>query len=626
MDWKVNTIIHIMRRKTIPVRIGNVVLSSEQPVLIQSMLNTPTMDTEACVEQAIRIIEAGGQLVRITAPGVREAENLKNIHDLLRARGYDTPLSADIHFVPEAAEVAARYVEKVRINPGNFVDKRATFKKLSYTPVEYAAELALLEKKFTAFLEVCRRHGTAVRIGTNHGSLSDRIMSRYGDTPAGMVEATMEYLRVCKSVDFNDVVISLKSSDCRVMVDAVRLLVREMREEGMAYPLHLGVTEAGEGEDGRIRSAVGIGTLLNEGIGDTIRVSLTEAPEAEIPVAATLVELCSEPKFESSGDGLKGCCQRPLVVADLSGVPVFDEEVSRRLGFALEEETDPATGVRLASNTRTPELIYTEALGPELTKLPEKTGVLVPLGLLDVAHVYNRNALPLCTVEEYRHLPEAQGMMPVYVKVEDLETLDEGLAVKLKKNSRAVLVLSLGADYHAYREAFRRMDVLGLNNATLVHLLLRGTDRGRLQLQAAAQTGGLFLDRLPDGLWIGTPDIPEIGFALDLGRSILQSAGVRRFKAEFISCPGCGRTLFDLQGAVAKVKAAFCHLEHLKIAVMGCVVNGPGEMGDADYGYVGAGNGKVNLYKGRQVVRYAVPEAEAIDALRELIQASEGMA
>lgn len=594
-------------------------LSSEQPVLIQSMLNTPTMDTEACVEQAIRIIRAGGQLVRITAPGVREAENLKHIHEELRARGYDTPLSADIHFTPEAALVAARYVEKVRINPGNFVDKRATFKKLDYTAEEYAAELAALRKKFTEFLDVCRKHGTAVRIGTNHGSLSDRIMSRYGDTPAGMVEATMEYLRVCKSVGFEDVVISLKSSDCRIMVDAVRLLVREMRREGMAYPLHLGVTEAGEGEDGRIRSAVGIGTLLNEGIGDTIRVSLTEAPEAEIPVAAALLEVCGEPKFERSGDGLKGNCLHPVLVADLSGREVVDESVTQALGFTPAAEDDPALGARLQANTRTPEWIYTESLSPELTKLPDTVGIIVPWELLDMAHVYNRQAVPLCQVEEYMQQPELPEGMPVYLEIRDTETLNAALAEKLRQDSRVILVLALGTDYHAYREVFREMDTWGLNHQTLVRLELPGTDRPRLQLQAAAQLGGLFLDRLPGGLWISTPDIPDADFALDLGRNILQSAGVRRYKAEFISCPGCGRTLFDLQGAVAKVKAAFGHLDHLKIAVMGCVVNGPGEMGDADYGYVGAGNGKVNLYKGRQIMRFAVPEEEAIDALRELI-------
>lgn len=613
-----------MRRKIIPVKIGSLTLSSENPVMIQSMLNTPTMDTEACVEQAIRIIEAGGELVRITAPGVREAENLKRIHAALRARGYDTPLSADIHFTPDAAMVAAQYVEKVRINPGNFADKRATFRNLTYTDEEYAAELELLREKFTAFLEVCRRHGTAVRIGTNHGSLSDRIMSRYGDTPAGMVESTMEYLRVCRSVGFDAVVISLKSSDCRVMVDAVRLLVQVMEREGMAYPLHLGVTEAGEGEDGRIRSAVGIGALLNEGIGDTIRVSLTEEPEAEIPVAMALADLCACPEYEGGGDGLKGDALRPELVADLSVAGVVDEEVSRAVGFTAEGDS-LVTGARLSAGRRAPEWVYTEQLGPELSKLPETTGVLVPLALFDMAHVYHRNTAPLCRAEEYGTMAELPDASPVYVQVDTLEMWDEALAERLKADRSAVLVLAFGTDCRAYREAYRRMRRWGVGNRTVVRLVLEGTDRDGLSLAAAAHTGGLFLDRLPDGLWITAPEIPDVAYPLDLARNILQSAGVRRYKAEFISCPGCGRTLFDLQGAVARVKAAFAHLDTLKIAVMGCVVNGPGEMGDADYGYVGAGNGKVNLYRGRRMVRAAVPEAEAVEALRELIAEGENI-
>ena len=440
-----------MRRKTISVRIGRLTLSSEEPVMIQSMLNTSTMDTEACVEQAIRIIEAGGQLVRITAPGVREAENLKYIHQALRERGYDTPVSADIHFTPDAALVAARYVEKVRINPGNFVDKRATFKQLQYTDEAYAAELEVLRSKFTDFLNVCREQGTAVRIGTNHGSLSDRIMSRYGDTPAGMVESTMEYLRVCQAVGFDDVVISLKSSDCRVMVDAVRLLVREMEREGMSYPLHLGVTEAGEGEDGRIRSAVGIGTLLNEGIGDTIRVSLTEAPEAEIPVAKALVEICSKPRFEQSADVLKGDCRKPLIVADLSGVTVMDETVSKRLDFTVAQANDPVLGDRLSVGIRAPEIIYTETLGPELTKLPEETLVVTPLHLLDMAHVYNRRGCALCTVSEYVSGVDCPGENPVFVCLTAVEQLDDVLVARLKQDETTILVLSLGEEYHAYR-------------------------------------------------------------------------------------------------------------------------------------------------------------------------------
>lgn len=611
-----------MRRKTIPVRIGRLTLSSEKPVMIQSMLNTPTMDSEACVEQAIRIIEAGGELVRITAPGVREAENLKFIRAELHARGYDTPLSADIHFTPDAAVVAAQYVEKVRINPGNFADKRATFRNLTYTDEEYAAELDVLREKFTAFLEVCRRYGTAVRIGTNHGSLSDRIMSRYGDTPEGMVESTMEYLRVCRKVGFDAVVISLKASDCRVMVDAVRLLVQAMEREKMEYPLHLGVTEAGEGEDGRIRSAVGIGTLLNEGIGDTIRVSLTEAPEAEIPVAKALTRLCASPVYERGREVLKGEAVRPVLVADLSGAGMVDEQVSRAVGFT-EESHDPVAGVRLHGGKKAPEWIYTEQLGPELSKLPETTGVIVPLPLFDMAHVYHRNTAPLCRPEEYGTMPELPDAASVYVQVEKMESLDEMLADRLKTDGRVVVVLAFGADYGAYREAYRRMRRLGIENRTWVRLVLRGMDRDRMGLAAAAHVGGLFLDRLPHGFWITTPEINDMAYSLELARNILQSAGVRRYKAEFISCPGCGRTLFDLQGAVARVKAAFAHLDTLKIAVMGCIVNGPGEMGDADYGYVGAGNGKVNLYRGRQMVRAAVPEAEAIEALHELIAAGE---
>lgn len=605
-----------MRRKTGTVQIGGLTLSSEQPVMVQSMLNTSTMDVEACVEQAVRIITAGGELVRITAPGVKEAEKLKNIHAALRARGYQTPLSADIHFVAEAALVAARYVEKVRINPGNFIDKRATFKHLTYTEEEYAAELETLRLKFSRFLEVCREYGTAVRIGTNHGSLSDRIMSRYGNTPAGMVEATMEYLRVCKSVGFDHVVISLKSSDCQVMVDAVRLLVGTMEKEDMHYPLHLGVTEAGEGEDGRIRSAVGIGTLLNEGIGDTIRVSLTEAPEAEIPVARMLTQICNHPVYEMEKMPGKGEFSHPVVVADLSGIAVLDEKVSGHLGFKVCGEPDLVSGVRLEAGLKSPEVIYTETLGPELTKLPPQTWVVVPPELLDMAHVYNRQASPLLSVAAYCNEDRNEGENPVFIQINAPEEVDEVLLGYLGKHSEDVLVLAGKPDYNFFRKIFRRLAEGKVRNRVILRVKLSGENNSRDALLAASQLGGFFLDRLAWGIWIYAPDSDYAG---ELSRNILQSAGVRRYKAEFISCPGCGRTLFDLQGAVAKVKAAFGHLNTLKIAVMGCVVNGPGEMGDADYGYVGAGNGKVNLYKGRQMVRAAVPETEAIETLRELI-------
>lgn len=607
-----------MRRKTKSVIIGNAVLSSEQPVLIQSMLNTSTLNTEACVEQAIRIIEAGGQLVRITAPGVKEAENLKNIRTALRERSYTTPLSADIHFSPAAALVAARYVEKVRINPGNFADKRATFRNLIYTADEYAAELKALKEKFTEFLTECRRNHTAVRIGTNHGSLSDRIMSRYGNTPAGMVEATMEYLRICQEVGFDDVVISLKSSDCRVMVEAVRLLVREMEKAGMQYPLHLGVTEAGEGEDGRIRSAVGIGCLLNEGIGDTIRVSLTEAPEQEIPVARILVDVC-RPVYDPFRKRDKERCTRPVIVADISAARILDEKVIRQLDFYENKKADPVLGMRLTAGIKAPEMIYTEALGPELTKLPSTLRIIVPFQNLDMAQVYHRRACPLLGKEEFMQGNYSAEEEPVFVEVRRKEEIDAEFIAKLRQKKEVFVVLSLSdPDYHLWCEMGSLLQETEVNYILKTELKTGSQERKALQI--AAHAGGLFIDRLPYGLWISAVQEQDIPFALNLSRTILQSSGLRRYKTEFVSCPGCGRTLFNLEDAVAKVKQAFSHLEKLKIAVMGCVVNGPGEMGDADYGYVGAGNGKVNLYKGKQIVRTAVPEQEAIAALEQLIR------
>lgn len=595
-----------MRRKTTEVKIGNIILSATHPVMVQSMLNTRTMDTDACVEQSLRIVEAGGELVRITAQGVKEAENLQNIKAKLKARGCDVPLSADIHFNREAALTAARYVEKVRINPGNFVDKRATFREAIYTDEEYAAELTRLREKFTEFLDVCQQHGTAVRIGTNHGSLSDRIMNRYGNTPAGMVEATMEYLRICRDTQFDNVVISLKSSDCRVMVDAVRLLVEQMEREQMAYPLHLGVTEAGEGEDGRIRSAIGIGTLLNEGIGDTIRVSLTESPEAEIPVARRLSELC-RPEF-NAGAHRKGNRRKPVVVADIAHEELIDERVSACLGFTVDCVNDPVYGDMLKAGETAPEMIYTEALGPELTKLPTETIVIVASENLDMAHVYNRNASPLLNVGQYMSAAEYDDVRQIFVEIEKEPT--PAFIQKVAADARAIIVLAPETDYHAYRNLLFRLRNGGVENRIIIRV--SGDDA----LKIAAHTGGLFLDQLVDGLWIGG------SAGLDLSRSILQSAGARRYRTEFVSCPGCGRTMYDLQGAVAKVKKAFAHLSHLKIAIMGCVVNGPGEMGDADYGYVGAGNGKVNLYKGKEMVRVAVPEEDAVEELRKLIEQS----
>ena len=594
-------------------------MGSDYPVRIQSMLNTDTMDTEACVEQAIRIIEAGGELVRVTAPGVKEAQNLKNIREELRRRGYTTPLSADIHFNPVAAIEAACHVEKVRINPGNFADKRATFKELSYTDEEYAGELRALREKFKAFLDVCRAHGTAVRVGTNHGSLSDRIMSRYGNTPEGMVEATMEYLRVCRDEAFDDVVISLKSSDCRVMVEAVRLLARRMEEEGMRYPLHLGVTEAGEGEDGRVRSAVGIGTLLNEGLGDTIRVSLTEEPEREIPVARELVECC-EPCYRENPPVLEGRWSRPVIVADISSRDCVDEDVTAALDFHVAAEDDPVRGDLLEAGPSAPEMIYTEALGPELTKLPETVWVVVPYGNVDLAHVYNRRAVALVPSAEYLRLREPLTGDWHLVEVRGMDEWTPALVERLRRDGNAALVLNpVRPVYMAYRQLLEAVAAAALPVRVILRAEAGGLRGESLSLRLASQLGGLFVDRLGYGIWLSVDDREDVAVGLCLSRDILQAAGVRRYKTEFVSCPGCGRTLYDLQSSVARVKEAFGHLRRLKIAVMGCVVNGPGEMGDADYGYVGAGNGKVNLFRGRRMVRVGVPEGEAIEALRRLI-------
>ena len=594
-------------------------MGSDYPVRIQSMLNTDTMDTEACVEQAIRIIEAGGELVRVTAPGVKEAQNLKNIREELCRRGYTTPLSADIHFNPAAAIEAACHVEKVRINPGNFADKRATFKELSYTDEEYAGELRALREKFKAFLDVCRAHGTAVRVGTNHGSLSDRIMSRYGNTPEGMVEATMEYLRVCRDEAFDDVVISLKSSDCRVMVEAVRLLARRMEEEGMRYPLHLGVTEAGEGEDGRVRSAVGIGTLLNEGLGDTIRVSLTEEPEREIPVARELVECC-EPCYRENPPVLEGRWSRPVIVADISSRDCVDEDVTAALDFHVAAEDDPVRGDLLEAGPSAPEMIYTEALGPELTKLPETVWVVVPYGNVDLAHVYNRRAVALVPSAEYLRLREPLTGDWHLVEVRGMDEWTPALVERLRRDGNAALVLNpVRPVYMAYRQLLEAVAAAALPVRVILRAEAGGLRGESLSLRLASQLGGLFVDRLGYGIWLSVDDREDVAVGLRLSRDILQAAGVRRYKTEFVSCPGCGRTLYDLQSSVARVKEAFGHLRRLKIAVMGCVVNGPGEMGDADYGYVGAGNGKVNLFRGRRMVRVGVPEGEAIEALRRLI-------
>ena len=526
------------RRFSHIVQVGDTPLGGFHPIRVQSMCTTSTMDTEASVQQTLRIAEAGGEYVRLTTQGTREAENMQAINAGVRAAGCNVPLVADVHFNANVADVAARYCEKVRINPGNYVDTARQFRQLEYTDAEYAQELQKIEDRLIPFINICKEHNTAVRIGVNHGSLSDRIMSRYGDTPEGIVESCMEFLRIFVKHDFRDVVISIKASNTVVMVQSVRLLVTEMTREGMTFPLHLGVTEAGEGEDGRIKSAVGIGALLQDGMGDTIRVSLSEEPEAEIPVAKDIVEYVTATRKD----------------ADL---PI-----------------DPET-VQIPSfyNWLKPERRQT-------TRVGEVGGGQVPV-------VWT--AVPV------------EGVVVLNPFTLDADTAD------FLRNHSEVIVVSRPRTSNRLGE--HRALVFALENLGLHNPVLAFHDDTDM-VHAAIELGVLFIDGLMDGIVI--PDE-------QLGLGILQAARARFSKTEYISCPGCGRTLYDLQGTIARIKQATGHLKGLKIGIMGCIVNGPGEMADADYGYVGAARGKISLYKGKQCVEKNIPEEEAVEHLLKLI-------
>lgn len=533
------------RRPTLEVRVGNTAIGGNNPVRIQSMASTSTMDTEASVAQARRIVDAGAELVRFTAQGVREAANLGEIRRRLRESGCDVPLVADIHFNPRAAFAAAEQVEKVRINPGNFVDPGRTFRKIEYTDEEYAAELRRLEEALVPFLETCRANDTAIRLGVNHGSLSDRIMSRYGDTPAGMVESAMEFLRVCRSHGFDRVVISIKASNVVVMVETVTRLVEAMDAEEMHYPLHLGVTEAGDGEDGRIKSAVGIGALLREGIGDTIRVSLSEEPEAELPVARKIMDYIDLMATAAS------------VVAPRDG--------RFRLGKGMRRISREIGAV---GGSRVPVVPAVDGI----TGLKEIDAEAVIAGKIDIA-------------PDDIILLSASGEVP-------------GMTLEAAMN---ILVAE------------------GIDNPVILRGVYNGLDADTVRLRASIDLGALLLKGFADGIEI-VSDVLTPDEASRLALAILQSARLRISHTEYIACPGCGRTLFDLQQTLARVKEATSHLKGLKIGVMGCIVNGPGEMADADYGYVGAGVGKISLYKGKECVEKNIPAEEAVSHLVELIK------
>lgn len=597
------------RRKSSVVNIGNTPLGGENPIRIQSMANVSTMDTEAAVRQAIRMIEAGAEYVRFTAQGEREAHNLGEIRKELNAQGYKTPLVADIHFNPKAADAAATEVEKVRINPGNYVDKIKTFDLLEYTDEEYAAELQKIRDRFVPFLNICKEHGTAIRIGVNHGSLSDRIMSRYGDTPEGMVASCMEFLRICRDENFPDVVISIKASNTVVMVKTVRLLVRTMEAEDMYYPLHLGVTEAGDGEDGRIKSAVGIGTLLADGIGDTIRVSLSEDPEAEMPVARKLVDYI----LERQG-------HKPIT-ADIT--PGYDPITNTRRISRVTEGiggnfppvviSDRSNGDFEFDHLSMPDYIYIGKEDPE--NLPDTFRMLVD------AHFWKErpNAFPYFIASEIEEIKKFNSPLK-FIRLTYNDLTSRTLDI-LKQDPTIVVVLST---HHrngvgSQRAAMHRLMAAGCDVPIVLHREYHETDKESLQLKSAADFGTLLLDGFGNGIMLQNEECETI-VTDSCMFGILQATRSRISKTEYISCPSCGRTLYDLQTTIARIKEATSHLKGLKIGIMGCIVNGPGEMADADYGYVGAGRGQISLYKGKECVLKNVAEEDAVERLVQLIK------
>lgn len=613
------------RRAATVAHVGRLNVGGDNPVRVQSMTTTSTLDTEGSVAQCKRIIDAGGELVRLTTQGRREAENLANISRQLRAEGYTQPLCADIHFNANVADVAACHTEKVRINPGNYVDPARTFKHLEYTDEQYAQELEKIEERLTTFIDLCKEHHTAVRIGVNHGSLSDRIMSRYGDTPEGIVESCMEFLRIFRKHNFDDVVISIKASNTVVMVRSVRLLVAEMDREDMHYPLHLGVTEAGEGEDGRIKSAVGIGALLADGIGDTIRVSLSEEPEAEIPVAKHLVryirrkqghllvpgvqaknfDYLRPERRKTQAVGPIGGTQPPVVIVSevqgaKEGVTQGQEALRPDYIYVGQQMPDqPVEGQRY--------IVDFNAFGRELQKHMDVADYMFP--------IFPYNAMP--------YISAVPDTAPIFLVLPYGSCAEEYKAC-LKANPNVVVVVP---SQHQNRLGEQRALVHELMAEDIENPVVFAQaykhsqqEKADLQLEAAADMGALMMDGLTDGLWLMNDGDIAMQDLTDTAYAILQAGRLRMVKTEYISCPGCGRTLYDLRTTIARVKEATKGMKGLKIGIMGCIVNGPGEMADADYGYVGAGVGRIALYRGKVCVERGIPEAEAVEHLLQLIK------
>jgi len=600
------------RNKTIEVKVGNIKIGGDNPIRIQSMTTTDTNDTVGTAEQAIKIINAGGELVRITAQGQREARNLKNIKKIIRDKGYDTPLVADIHFNANAALIAAESIEKVRINPGNFTGDAKKFDLEKYSDKMFENELDRMKEKIVPFLDVCKKHNTAIRIGTNHGSLSDRIMSRYGDTPEGMVEACMEYLRICEENKFHDIILSIKSSNTRIMVHTVRLLNATMKKENMHYPLHLGVTEAGSEDEGRIKSAVGSGALLVDGLGDTLRVSLTEAPENEIPVAEKLVKHISKRKGHKKISPVESHLYSPF-------------EYNRRKTTQILNIGGDKTAVVIVKGNyaetasagciNKPDFILTD-------ELPEKTA-LTSIPAIVPFEIWAEQKLS--GSYPYLKFNSIKNTVPSGTELFLLVTYDDAgdeLYSFLKEHPKTILILE---PENINRPVEQRAFILylmnkGISNPVIIAGEYDEDDKENFQIISAADTGILFLDGLADGLMLGNKGSVSTAKVIDTAFGILQASRARFSSTEFISCPGCGRTLFELEEITREIKARTKHLKGLKIGIMGCIVNGIGEMADADYGYVGAGPGNVSLFRNRELIKKNVPNNQAVDELIALIK------
>ena len=629
-----NSITKYSRFLTREVNIGNIPLGGNNPIRIQSMTTTDTMDTIKTVEQTIRMFNAGCEYVRITAPSINEAMNLSEIKKELIKRGYKIPLIADIHFTPNAAEAAARIVEKVRINPGNYADKKK-FQKLEFSNSDYDAELERRRNKFVPLIKICKEYGTAMRIGTNHGSLSDRIMSRFGDTPLGMVEAALEFVRICEDFDYHDIVLSMKASNPQVMVQAYRLLIQKMKEENMNYPLHIGVTEAGDGEDGRIKSALGIGTLLEDGLGDTIRVSLTEEPENEAPVAITLAERYKSrsthefipelnfiPKnpieyqrvttFEISNLGGNNV---PKVFADFSSLKKIDKQTLSQIGYHYSETIDKWNMDEIAAD-----FIY---LGDNLVDF------IFPLSLKAIYNFKTWNSLsdksnsfPYYSLTEFVKAENKSFVMNfVQISIEDIYTDNVSIAAN---NDKIVFVLTTNNKHGMaeQRRVFYEILLKEIKNPVVIKRDYPNCTLDEIRLYSSTDFGGLLIDGFGDAVWLQTnftsvEDLKNINKILF---GILQAARVRISKTEYIACPSCGRTLFDLVEITNKIRQRTEHLKGIKIGIMGCIVNGPGEMADADYGYVGSGVDRITLYRGKEVVRRNISSENAVDELINIIK------